>query len=116
MFWVRNDNVICYIEKSFQVRAVGTRKVFLSSICVVFVCLILAPVLDRILQPMTTVVLGPVWVTKGGERFSPKGAQNFIGTLLMSTRDRLRQSRAYKEQVRHRGRGWGYVVTLLLIL
>lgn len=57
------------------------------------------PVLDRILQPSTSVILGPVWVTRGAERFSPKGAYHFITTLLFSTKDRLKQSKAYKQQV-----------------
>jgi len=57
------------------------------------------PVLDRILQPSTSVILGPVWVTRGGERFSPKGAYHFITTLLLSTKDRLKQSKTYKQQV-----------------
>lgn len=57
------------------------------------------PVLDRILQPSTSVILGPVWVTRGAERFSPKGAYHFISTLLFSTKDRLKQSKAYKQQV-----------------
>ena len=57
------------------------------------------PVLDRILQPSTSVILGPVWVTRGAERFSPKGAFHFITTLLFSTKDRLKQSKAYKQQV-----------------
>nr|XP_058965970.1 doublecortin domain-containing protein 1-like [Pocillopora verrucosa] len=54
------------------------------------------PVLDRVLQPSVSVILGPVWVTRGGERFSPKGAYHFITTLLLSTKDRLKQSKAYK--------------------
>ncbi|XP_020620493.1 uncharacterized protein LOC110058236 [Orbicella faveolata] len=57
------------------------------------------PVLDRILQPSTSVILGPVWVTRGGERFSPKGAYHFITTLLLSTKDRLKQSKTYKQQL-----------------
>ena len=68
-----------------------------------FVCVLVSfcvvPVLDRILQPSTTVVLGPVWVTRGAERFSPKGAFNFFATLLLNTKDRIKQSKAYKEQV-----------------
>ena len=62
--------------------------------------LLVVPVLDRILQPSTSVILGPVWVTRGAERFSPKGAYHFITTLLLSTKDRLKQSKAYKQQVR----------------
>ena len=60
---------------------------------------IVVPVLDRILQPSTSIILGPVWVTRGGERFSPKGAYHFITTLLLSTKDRLKQSKTYKQQV-----------------
>lgn len=60
---------------------------------------ILVPVLDRILQPSASVILGPVWVTRGAERFSPKGAYHFITTLLLSTKDRLKQSKTYKQQV-----------------
>ncbi|EDO37720.1 predicted protein [Nematostella vectensis] len=57
------------------------------------------PVLDGILQPSGNVVLGPVWVTKGGERFSPKGPYNFALTLLMNTRERIKYSKAYKEEL-----------------
>lgn len=39
-------------------------------------------------------------MTRGGERFSPKGAYHFITTLLLSTKDRLKQSKAYKLEVR----------------
>ena len=51
-----------------------------------------------------------------GETHMEGGWGYVVTLLLMNMRDRLKQSRAYKEQVRHWGRGWGYVVTLLLIL
>lgn len=63
------------------------------------------PVLDRILQPSASVILGPVWVTRGAERFSPKGAYHFISTLLLSTKDRLKQSKTYKQQLEQSLRG-----------
>ena len=64
------------------------------------------------------VILGLLWISvlfvlKG----LPEGNKDYylVLLLLVSMRDRLRQSRAYKEQVRHVGGGWGYVVALLLM-
>ena len=71
---------------------------FVLTVMCIFIW-ILVPILDRILQPSVSVILGPVWVTRGAERFSPKGAYHFITTLLLSTKDRLKQSKAYKQQV-----------------
>ncbi|XP_031565530.1 doublecortin domain-containing protein 1-like isoform X2 [Actinia tenebrosa] len=57
------------------------------------------PVLERILQPSTTTVLGPLWVTRGGESFSPKGAYNFLLTVLSNTKERIRYSKLFNDQL-----------------
>jgi hypothetical protein len=56
-------------------------------------------------------------VTQGGERFSPKGAYNFLLTLLTNTKERLKYSKLFKEQVllelivhwSFKGAVWGHV-------
>uniref|UniRef100_A0A7M5XNG7 Doublecortin domain-containing protein n=1 Tax=Clytia hemisphaerica TaxID=252671 RepID=A0A7M5XNG7_9CNID len=52
------------------------------------------PSLDKSLQPTTGPVLGPLWVSKG-ERFSPKGAHNFLNTMIQNTKDRIKSTNIY---------------------
>ena len=56
------------------------------------------PALDKVLQPSTGAVLGPLWVTKG-EIFSPKGAHNFLSTMVLNTKERLKSSKQYINEV-----------------
>ena len=48
--------------------------------------------LDKVLQPSTGIVLGPLWATKG-ETFSPRGAYNFLSTMVLNTKERMSECR-----------------------
>ena len=52
----------------------------------------LVPALDEVLQPSTGSILGPIWVTKG-ERFSPKGAHDFLTTLVLNSKERIKKAK-----------------------
>lgn len=56
------------------------------------------PCLDKVLQPSSGTVLGPLWVTKG-ESFSPTGAYSFLFTMITNTKDRIKSSEEYVQQL-----------------
>ncbi|XP_028410798.1 doublecortin domain-containing protein 1-like isoform X3 [Dendronephthya gigantea] len=60
------------------------------------------PTVDNILQSSSITVLGPVWLTRGGEKFSFKGPYGFVDTLLETTKQRLKETKSYEKQLQLR--------------
>ena len=63
------------------------------------VCCVSVPVVEDVLQPTTNTVIGPLWVTRGGEKFSFKGPYGFVKTLLEITKERFKEAKGYENQV-----------------
>ena len=55
--------------------------------------------IDNVVQPAANAVIGPLWVTRDGERFSFKGPYGFVDTLLETAKERLKEARNYERQV-----------------
>ncbi|XP_070543245.1 doublecortin domain-containing protein 1-like isoform X3 [Ptychodera flava] len=74
-----------------------------------------APKLDKCLQPSTTPVLGPLWISKG-EGFSPIGGRDFLKAVIAHCREKIHAANEYITQLDYAIDGEKEKVTMTKVL